>query len=33
MVTYLDLKLNPPVASSAMNLELPKGVVREYPQK
>lgn len=33
MVTYLDLKLNPPVASSALNLELPKGVIREHPQK
>jgi outer membrane lipoprotein-sorting protein len=33
VVIYLDLNLNPPLDSAALNLELPNGVIREYPQK
>ncbi len=32
-VTYSDVKLNPNLPDSAIKLQLPKGVKREYPQK
>jgi outer membrane lipoprotein-sorting protein len=31
--TYSDVKLNPPLTDEILNLNLPKGVKREYPQK
>ena len=33
LVTYSDLKANPELPDSALKLNLPKGVKREYPQK
>jgi outer membrane lipoprotein-sorting protein len=32
-ITYSDIKLNPDLRPEAMNLNLPAGVKREYPQK
>jgi outer membrane lipoprotein-sorting protein len=33
MATYSNIKLNPNIPDSALRLELPKGVKREYPGK
>jgi outer membrane lipoprotein-sorting protein len=33
LVTYSDIKINPPLPDSALKLHLPKNVKREYPQK
>jgi outer membrane lipoprotein-sorting protein len=33
LVTYTNLKLNPPLAANATRLKLPSGVKREYPQR
>lgn len=33
LVTYSDFKVNPDVPDSALKLQVPKGVKREYPQK
>lgn len=33
LVTYTDVRLNPALTEEALNLKLPKGVKREYPQK
>lgn len=31
--TYTDVKVNPPLAEDALRLKLPKGVIRERPQR
>ena len=33
LVTYSDVRPNPPLSEEALKLKLPKGVKREYPQK
>jgi outer membrane lipoprotein-sorting protein len=33
LVTYTNLKVNPDLPDSALKLQLPKGVKREFPQK
>ncbi len=33
LVTYTELKVNPQLSDSALKLNLPKGVKREFPQK
>jgi outer membrane lipoprotein-sorting protein len=33
MVTYTNVKINPPLPDSAIKLQLPRGVKRETPQK
>ncbi len=33
LVTFSDLKVNPNLPDSALKLQLPKGVKREYPQR
>jgi outer membrane lipoprotein-sorting protein len=33
MVTYTNVKINPDLADSALKLQVPRGVKREYPQK
>ncbi len=33
LVTYSEMKINPDLPDSALRLNLPKGVTREYPQK
>lgn len=33
LITYSDLKINPPIKSDALKLKLPAGVKVEYPQK
>jgi outer membrane lipoprotein-sorting protein len=33
LVTYTGMKANPDVSDSALKLQLPRGVKREYPQK
>ena len=33
VATYSDMKINPDLPDSALKLNLPKGVKREYPQK
>ncbi|HEY2012709.1 MAG TPA: outer membrane lipoprotein-sorting protein [Bryobacteraceae bacterium] len=33
IATYTNMQVNPNIPDSAVNLNLPKGVVREYPQK
>jgi len=33
LVTYSDMKINPPLSDSELKLHLPKNVKREYPQK
>ena len=33
LVTYTNVKINPPLSESDLKLKLPKGVKREYPQK
>jgi hypothetical protein len=33
LVTYSDLKINPPLQSDALQLKLPAGVKTEYPGK
>jgi len=33
LVTFSDLKVNPNLSDSALKLQLPKGVKREYPQR
>lgn len=33
LVTYTDLKINPNLSNSALKLNLPRGVKREFPQK
>ena len=33
LITYTDLKINPPIKSDALKLKLPFGVKQEYPQK
>jgi len=33
LITYSDLKINPPIRSDALKLKLPSGVKTEYPQK
>jgi len=33
MATYTNMQINPAIPDSAVSLNLPKGVTREYPQK
>jgi outer membrane lipoprotein-sorting protein len=33
LVHYLDLKINPSISASALELKLPSGVITQYPQK
>ncbi len=33
LVSYTEVKINPPLAGSALSLKLPRGVKREFPQK
>ena len=33
MATYTNMQINPNISDSALSLNLPKGVTREYPQK
>jgi outer membrane lipoprotein-sorting protein len=33
LMTYTDVKVNPPLDDDALRLKLPKGVKREFPQK
>ncbi|MGH9631504.1 MAG: LolA family protein, partial [Bryobacteraceae bacterium] len=33
LITYSNVKLNPALSEEAIELKLPKGVKREYPQR
>jgi len=33
LISYTAVRINPPLAGSALSLKLPKGVKREFPQK
>ncbi len=33
LVSYSEVKINPPLAGSALSIKLPRGVKREFPQK